>query len=94
MRWGDETRSRAQQAFDRAADARAFEAKIRTLKRTGALADVDAGSETLAEFVEEWWKVYAGPNLERATLRLYAHLWNGHAPPRLGGFPLRDLFRR
>ena len=25
------------------------------LKRTGALADLDAGKETLAEFVEEWW---------------------------------------
>ena len=48
--------------------------KIRTLKRTGALADLDAGSETLAEFVEEWWMVYAGPNLERATLRAYAQL--------------------
>ena len=30
--------------------------------------------ETLAEFVEEWWTVYAGPNLERATLRAYAQL--------------------
>ncbi len=55
----------------------------------GALADLDAGTETLAEFVEEWWQVYAGPNLERATLRAYATLWNGHALPRLGGVRLR-----
>ena len=71
-----------QLAFDRAADARVWEAKIRTMKRSSALAELDAGTETLAEFVEEWWLVYAGPNLERSTLRVYAQLWNGHALPR------------
>src|SRR5215210_7894961 len=83
VRWYDETSAERSKTFDRATDAKAFEAKIRTLKRTGALADIDAGSETLAEFVEEWWMVYAGPNLERATLRAYASFWNGHALPRL-----------
>ena len=77
--------------FDRVADARAFEGKIRTLKHTGALADLDAGQESLASFVEEWWEVYAGPNLERSTLRVYSQLWNSHAAPRLGHLPLRDL---
>ena len=55
------------------------------------LADLDAGRETLAEFVDEWWTVYAGPNLERATLRVYRDMWNGHALPRLGHIPLREL---
>ena len=91
VRWWDETHRQRSKSFDRAADARAFEAKIRTLKRTGALADVDAGSETLAEFVDEWWRVYAGPNLERATLRAYASFWNGHALPRIGQLQLREL---
>ena len=91
VRWYDEAGAERSKTFDRATDAKAFEAKIRTLKRTGALADVDAGRETLAEFVEEWWMVYAGPNLERATLRAYASLWNGHALPRLGQLQLREL---
>src|SRR3954464_10366602 len=91
VRWYDETSAERSKTFDRASDAKAFEAKIRTLKRTGALADIDAGSETLAEFVEEWWTVYAGPNLERATLRAYASFWNGHALPRLGHLQLREL---
>src|SRR5918999_559488 len=91
VRWRDETGAELSKTFDRAADARAFEAKIRTLKRTGALAEMDAGRETLAEFVEEWWNVYAGPNLERATLRVYAQLWNGHALPRLGHLQLGEL---
>lgn len=61
------------------------------MKRSRVLADLDAGTETLAEFVEEWWLVYAGPNLERSTLRVYAQLWNGHALPRLGQLRLRDV---
>jgi integrase len=91
VRWRDETGVERSKSFDRVADARAFEGKVRTMKRSGALADLDAGTETLAEFVEEWWLVYAGPNLERSTLRVYAQLWNGHALPRLGQLRLRDL---
>jgi hypothetical protein len=66
-RWRDERGIERSKTFDRASDARAFEATVRTLKRSGALADLDAGTETLADFVEEWWLVYAGPNLERST---------------------------
>jgi integrase len=91
VRWRDEAGAERSKTFDRAADARAFEAKLRLLKRAGALAEMDAGLETLAEFVEEWWSVYAGPNLERATLRVYAGLWNSHALPRLGHLKLREL---
>src|SRR4051794_28163223 len=91
VRWRDDTGAERSKTFDRVADARAFEGKVRTMKRSGVLADLDAGTETLAEFVEEWWLVYAGPNLERSTLRVYAQLWNGHALPRLGQLRLRDL---
>jgi len=91
VRWRDERGVERSKTFDKLGDARAYEGMLRTLKRTGALADLDAGRETLAEFVEEWWRVYAGPNLERATLRAYATLWNGHALPRLGAIPLREL---
>ena len=90
-RWRDETGAERSKTFDRAADARAWEAKVRMMKRGGALAELDAGTETLAEFVEEWWLVYAGPNLERSTLRTYAQLWNGHALSRLGHRQLRQL---
>src|SRR3954449_7009933 len=90
-RWRDEAGIERSITFDRAADARAWEAKIRMMKRRGALAELDAGTETLAEFVEEWWLIYAGPNLERSTLRTCAQMWNGHALPRLGGVQLRQL---
>src|SRR3954452_39357 len=90
-RWRDEQGVERSKTFDRAADARVWEAKVPTMKRAGALAELDAGTETLAEFVEEWWLVYAGPNLERSTLRTYAQLWNGHALSRLGRLQLRQL---
>src|SRR3954447_25397810 len=52
-RWRDETGVERSKTFDRAADARAWEAKVRVMKRGGALAELDAGTETLAEFVED-----------------------------------------
>jgi integrase len=93
VRWWDDGRQRSK-TFDRAADAHAFEAKVRTLKRTESLAELDAGKETLAEFTQEWWRTYAANNLERATLQVYARLWNLHAEPRLGDRRLRDITPR
>ncbi len=52
--------------------------------RTGELAPLDAGKETLAEFGEEWWRLYAEPNLAASTLQVYAILWDTHVLPRLG----------
>src|SRR5437763_11631153 len=83
VRWYEGAHERSR-TFDRAADAQAFEAKVRTLKRTDGLAELDAGTETLTQFVEQWWKLHAGPNLARSTLELYAGMWNRHALPRLG----------
>jgi integrase len=90
VRWyaGGRERSRT---FDSAADARAFEAKVRTLKRTDGLAELDAGKETLAAFAEQWWELYAKPNLSRNTLDVYARFWNRYALPKLGGYRLREL---
>ena len=46
---------------------------------------------TLSAFVEEWWALYAEPNLERATLRIYRWVWEQHARPSLGHVRLADL---
>ena len=42
-------------------------------------------------FFQEWWALYAEPNLERATLRVYRHVWERHARPRLGTMRLADV---
>lgn len=72
-------------------DADAFEAELRRRKRTGELAQLDAGKEPLAKFGEEWWRLYAEPNLAPWTLRTYAAHWDAHVLPRLGSIPLREL---
>jgi integrase len=46
---------------------------------------------TLAAFVEEWWVLYAEPQLEPATLRTYRWVWEHHARPHLGAVHLRDV---
>jgi len=91
VRWYDATGGERSRTFDRAADAQAFEAKVRTLKRADDLMQFDAGKETLAEFAAEWWEQYAVSNLARNTLKGYAASWNAHVLPRLGGYRLRDL---
>ena len=91
VRWYDELGAERSKSFDKATDAKAFEGKVRTLKRAGDLGELDAGLETLAEFADEWWRLYAASNLERATLLNYSSMWNNHALPRLGHRRLRDL---
>jgi integrase len=72
-------------------DAQAMDAKLKLLKRAGELPELRVGKETLATFAEEWWEIYAGPNLARNTLGAYAQVWNKHVLPRLGHYRLREL---
>ena len=72
-------------------DAEAFDAEMRRRKRTGEIAAMDAGKETLAQFGEDWWRLYAEPNLAPRTLQVYATLWDAYILPRLGQIRLRDL---
>jgi integrase len=90
VRWREGGHNRVRQ-FDRKRDAEGFDAEIRRRKRLGELDLLDAGRETLADFAREWWRLYAEPNLERATLVGYAGLWDRYVLPRLGGFELRAL---
>ena len=50
-------------------DAEAFDAEMRRRKRTGEIAAMDAGKETLAQFGDDWWRLYAEPNLAPRTLQ-------------------------
>lgn len=90
VRWREHGRNRAR-VFDRKKDAVAFEAEARRRNRLGELATLDAGQETLQEFADDWWRLYAAPNLAPATLASYASLWDAHVLPRLGGVRLRDI---
>jgi integrase len=90
VRWREGARNRAR-TFDRKAEALAFEAEIRRRRVLGDLRSLDAGRQTLQEFAEDWWRLYALPNLAPSTLASYASLWDAHVLPRLGVTPLREL---
>ena len=90
VRWRQGGRNRSK-VLGRKRDAEAFDAEITRRKRTGELAQLDAGKEPLARFGEEWWRLYAQPNLARSTLKGYASIWDAHVLPRLGSVPLREL---
>jgi integrase len=77
------------QTFDRKSDAEAFEAKVKLLKRSDELGDLDAGKEPLEEFVAEWWLLYAERHLKPKTRKQYRDLRDRFVLPRLGKLPLR-----
>lgn len=87
---GDE-RSKTLPRGTKREDALAFEARVKLLKRTGELAALDQGRETLADFAEYWWQVHAGPNLAPKTLEVYAGIWNKHLLGRIGALTLREI---
>ena len=88
VRWRDEQGRARSKVVGRKRDAEAFEAEVVRRKRTGDLDLLTGGRETLADFAEGWWKLYAVPNLAARTLRSYAGLWDRHVLPRLGSMRL------
>jgi integrase len=72
-------------------DAEALQAEIVRRKRTGELEMLGTGKQTLAEFAEEWWRLYAVPNLAMRTRRSYAGLWDRHVLGRLGALRLQEI---
>lgn len=91
VRWRDDQGRARSKVVGRKRDAEAFDAEVVRRKRTGDLDLLTGGSETLADFAEEWWKLYAVPNLAPRTLRSYAGLWDRHVLPRIGSMRLNAI---
>jgi integrase len=94
VRWKDDAgreRSKTLPRGTKKDEVEDFERRVMTMKRAGALAQLDKGRQPLMEFVPEWWETYASPNLTRETLRRYAEVWNAHVLPRLGHYRLSEL---
>ena len=90
VRWREGDRNRSK-VLGRKRDAETFDAELKRRRRTGEIAHLDAGKETLAQFGEDWWRLYAEPNLAATTLQVYAAMWDAYVLPRLGALSLRDL---
>jgi integrase len=91
VRWRDDQGRARSKVVGRKRDAEAFDAEVVRRKRTGDLDLLTGGRETLADFAEEWWALYAVPNLAPRTLRGYAGLWDRHVLPRLGAMRLNAI---
>jgi integrase len=90
VRWreGDRHRSRA---FATHADAKLFDTEVRRRQALGSLAMLEAGRETLDNYVTAMWAPSHMPTLAEKTRRHYANLYDVHLAPDLGGLALRDI---
>lgn len=90
VRWRQGGRQRAA-TFDSERDALDFDAKVRLARRSGELAQLDAGRVTLEEYAEQWWRRYAEPNLAVSTQAMYALQLDRRIIPTFGGWQLREI---
>jgi integrase len=70
------------------AEAEAELAKI--LEKVGKGVDLDAGKQSLAQWIETWLEDY-GPDVSQRTIERYAQLLRGHVTPVIGHHPLAVL---
>ncbi|MCW3039294.1 MAG: site-specific integrase [Solirubrobacterales bacterium] len=92
VRWREGDRNRSQ-AFTRRKDADAYDAEVNRRKQLGPIAVqmLDAGGETLDDYVANSWAVGHTAHLAKPTRALYASLYDKHIGPFLGSVPLREL---
>ena len=90
VRYRDGERNRSR-SFDRKGDADRFDAEVTRLRQLGTLASLDAGHETLDQFVTEVWAPTHGVTLAPKTRKNYATLYDHHVGPYLGACTLREI---
>jgi integrase len=77
--------------FDRKADADTFNAEVTRRRRLGTLAMLDAGTETLGDYVADTWSPTYGPLLSPKTKKTYATLYRTHLEATFSHVRLRDI---
>jgi integrase len=91
VRWRDPRGRNRSRVLGRKRDAEAFDAELRRRKRTGELAALDAGRETLDEYVAGTWSRAHAAHLAPRTRQTYASTYDRHISPRLGDLRLREI---
>jgi integrase len=90
VRWRQHGRNRAR-TFSSRRDAADFDAEVRRQRRAGSLAALDAGTETLGEYVTGTWAGMHAVTLASKTQLHYASLYDHHLRPYLASIALRDM---
>ncbi len=90
VRWrqGGQYRSRT---FDRKGDAVNFEAEVRRRQQVGALATLDSGRMTLADYIANTWAKAYRSTLAENTRRRYGYLYDKHILSELGPLALNEI---
>ncbi len=90
VRWRQHGRNRAR-TFSSRRDARDFDAEVRRQRRAGGLAALDAGTETLGDYVIGTWAAAHAATLAPKTQLHYANLYDHHLRPYLSTIALREI---
>lgn len=91
VRWRDAQGRNRSRVLGRKRDAEAFDAEIKRRMRTGELAALDGGRETLDEYVAGAWSRAHAAHLRPRTRQTYASTYDRHISPRLGGLRLNEI---
>lgn len=90
VRWRRHGRNRAR-TFSTRRDAADFDAEVRRQRRAGGLPALDAGTESLGDYVTGTWAATHAVTLAPKTRLHYASLYDHHLRPFLGAVSLRDI---
>src|SRR5579884_2928646 len=90
VRWRQHGRNRAR-TFSTRRDAADFDAEVRRQRRAGSLTALDAGAESLGDYVTGVWAPTHAVTLAPKTRLHYANLYDHHIRPFLGSIALRDI---
>jgi integrase len=90
VRWREGQKNRVR-TFDQLRDAHRFEIEVRRRKQLGQVGLLDAGRQTLDEFLDEWWNRYAEPFLSAKTKEMYRGVWEKRISPQLGHLRLVEV---
>jgi integrase len=91
VRWRDASGRRRSRSITFKRDADRLATEIRRQQQVGDLVDLERGHVLLSDFVVDYWRDYAIPNLSPRTRDVYGRVWEKHLRPRIGGLRLRDL---
>lgn len=91
VRWRDASGRNRARLFDTRADAEFYEAEVRRRRQLGGLQMLDAGAETLDDYVSNTWAPAYAALLATKTRTEYARQYDKHVSPRLGHIALREL---
>ena len=90
VRWREHGRSRSRSFADKL-EAQRFDVAVKDAKRAGRLHALDAGKETLDDYVAGTWVPIHVATLAPKTAERYTLLYDLHLSPWLGGYQLRQL---